>query len=131
MFNKFLLTIAIHNQEKSLWELKTWSLQGKFFDLLPNSFNKFFEEMYASQSGEFPSGCTWKFDCLNFYCVLLKEIIFAVGVFWEQFWQTFISVDTVVTFTFQSNQGHPATECFQIPQNCLKRFSQCFRSLFG
>lgn len=30
----FLLTISIHHQEKSLWELTKWPTKGKCFDLL-------------------------------------------------------------------------------------------------
>ena len=39
-----------------LWELIKWSLKGKCLDLLPNSLNLFFNEMYRDQFGEFVCG---------------------------------------------------------------------------
>ena len=39
-----------------LWELIKWSLKRKCLDLLPNSLNLFFNEMYRDQFGEFVCG---------------------------------------------------------------------------
>ena len=52
----FLLTISIHCQEIRLWELLKWSPKRKCFDLLSNSLNSFFKEMYRDQFGEFVCG---------------------------------------------------------------------------
>ena len=49
----FLLTISIHYHEVRLWELRKWSPKRKYFDLLSNSLNSFFKEMYRDQFGEF------------------------------------------------------------------------------
>ena len=49
----FLLTISIDCQEIRLWELIKWSPKRKCFDLLSNSLNLFFKEMYRDQCGEF------------------------------------------------------------------------------
>jgi len=46
----FLLTISIHNLEKSLYEWIKWSPGRKRFDLLTNSLH-YFKEMYENQSG--------------------------------------------------------------------------------
>ena len=49
-------TMSIHNQEKKVkggFEIIT---KRKCFDLLPNSLNSFFKEMYEDQSGEFVFG---------------------------------------------------------------------------
>ena len=43
-----LLTMSIHCQEIRLWALK-WSPKKKCFDLLSNSVNLFFKEMYRDQ----------------------------------------------------------------------------------
>ena len=51
----FLLTISIHYQKKRLLDLIKWSPQGKCFDLLSNSLNLFFKEMYGDQFGAFVS----------------------------------------------------------------------------
>ena len=46
----FLLIIPIHYQKKRLWDLIKWSaLARKCFDLLSNSLNYFFKEMYRDQ----------------------------------------------------------------------------------
>ena len=39
-----------------LWELIKWSPKSKYFDLLSNSVNSFFKEMYKDQFGEFVRG---------------------------------------------------------------------------
>ena len=52
----FLKTVSLHNQKKSLWEFVKWSLKEKCFDLLSNSLNLFFMEMYRDQFGEFVCG---------------------------------------------------------------------------
>ena len=52
----FLLTMSIHCQEKRLWELIKWSPKWKCIDLLWNSLNSFFKEMYGGQFGEFVMG---------------------------------------------------------------------------
>ena len=52
----FLLTISIHCQEIRLWELIKWSPKRKCFDLLSNSLNLSFKEMYRDQFGEFVFG---------------------------------------------------------------------------
>ena len=52
----FPLTISICCQEKWLWELIIWSPKRKCFDLLPNSLNVLFKEVYGHQSGEFVCG---------------------------------------------------------------------------
>ena len=52
----FLLTISIHCQEIRLWELIKWSPKRKCFDLLSNSLNSFFKEIYRDQFGEFVCG---------------------------------------------------------------------------
>ena len=44
----FLLTISIQCQEIRLWELIKWSPKRKCYDLLSNSLNLFFKEMYRS-----------------------------------------------------------------------------------
>ena len=49
----FLLTISIQFQEIRLWELIKWSPERKCFNLLSNSLNSFFKEMYRDQFGEF------------------------------------------------------------------------------
>ena len=49
----FLLKISIHWQEKRLWEFIKWSPKRKYLDLLSNSLNSFFKEMYRDQFGEF------------------------------------------------------------------------------
>ena len=54
----FLLTISIQCQEIRLWELIKWSPKRKYFDLLSNSLNLFFKEMYRDQFGEL--GCGYK-----------------------------------------------------------------------
>ena len=52
----FLLTISIQCQEIRLWELIKWSPKRKCVDLLSNSLNLFFKEMYRDQFGEFVCG---------------------------------------------------------------------------
>ena len=52
----FLLTISIQCQEIRLWELIKWSPKRKYFDLLSNSLNLFFKEMYRDQCGEVACG---------------------------------------------------------------------------
>ena len=52
----FLLTISIQCQEIRLWELIKWSPKRNCFDLLSNSLNLFFKEMYKDQFGEFACG---------------------------------------------------------------------------
>ena len=52
----FLLKISIHWQEKRLWEFIKWSPKRKYLDLLSNSLNSFFKEMYRDQFGEFVCG---------------------------------------------------------------------------
>ena len=54
--SNFLLTISIHYHEMRLWELIKWSPKRKYFDLLSNSLNSFFKEMYRDQFGEFVCG---------------------------------------------------------------------------
>ena len=48
--------MSINNQEKRLRELTKWSPRRKCFDLLSNSLNLFFMEMYEDQFGEFVGG---------------------------------------------------------------------------
>ena len=48
----FLLTIPIPCQEIRFWELMKWSLKRKWFDLLSNSLNFPFKEIYRDQFGE-------------------------------------------------------------------------------
>ena len=48
--------IYIHNQEIRLWELIKWSQKRKCLDLLSNSLNTLFKEMYRDQFGEFVCG---------------------------------------------------------------------------
>ena len=46
--------ISVHCQETRLWELIKWSpKRKKYFDLLSNSLNSFFKEIYRDQFGEF------------------------------------------------------------------------------
>ena len=52
----FLLTISIDCQEIRLWELIKWSSKSKCFDLLSNSLNTFFKEIYRDQFGEVVCG---------------------------------------------------------------------------
>ena len=52
----FLLKISILNHKESLEELIKWSPIEKFVDLLWNSLNLFFKEMYGDQSGKFACG---------------------------------------------------------------------------
>ena len=52
----FLQTISTQCQEIRLWELIKWSPKRKYFDLLSNSLNLFFKEMYRDQFGEFACG---------------------------------------------------------------------------
>ena len=49
----FLPMISVHCQETRLWELIKWSPKRKYFDLLSNSLNSFFKEIYRDQFGEF------------------------------------------------------------------------------
>ena len=39
-----------------LWELIKWSHERRYLDLLSNSLNSFFKEMYRDQFGEFVCG---------------------------------------------------------------------------
>ena len=48
--------MSILNHKESLGELIKWSPIEKFFDLLSNSLNLFFTEMYGDQSGKFACG---------------------------------------------------------------------------
>ena len=52
----FLLMISIQCQEIRLCELIKWSPKRKCLDLLSNSLNSFFKEMYGDQFGEFMCG---------------------------------------------------------------------------
>ena len=52
----FLPMISVHCQETRLWELIKWSANRKCFDLLSNSLNSFFKEIYRDQFGEFVCG---------------------------------------------------------------------------
>ena len=52
----FLLTIPIPCQEIRFWELMKWSLKRKWFDLLSNSLNFPFKEIYRDQFGELVCG---------------------------------------------------------------------------
>ena len=52
----FLKTISLHNQENRLGELMKKLPKRKCFDLLSNSLNLFFMEMYKDQFGEFECG---------------------------------------------------------------------------
>ena len=52
----FLKTISLHNQENRLGELMKKLPKRKCFDLLSNSLNLFFTEMYKDQFGEFECG---------------------------------------------------------------------------
>ena len=52
----FLLTISIPCLEIRLWEVMKWSLKRRSFDLLSNSLNCLFKEMYRHQFGEFVHG---------------------------------------------------------------------------
>ena len=52
----FLLTISIPCQEIRLWELMKWSLKRKCFDLLSDSLNFFFKEIYRDRFGELECG---------------------------------------------------------------------------
>ena len=54
--SNFLLTISTHCQEIRLRELIKCSPKRKYFDLLSNSLNAFFKEMYGDQFGEFVCG---------------------------------------------------------------------------
>ena len=51
-----LLKISIHWQEKRLWEFIKRSPKRKYLDLLSNSLNSFFKEMYRDHFGEFVCG---------------------------------------------------------------------------
>ena len=82
----FLPTISIPFQEIRLWEIMKWSLKRKCFDLLWNSLNWFFKEMYTDQFGEICM-CTlglkgWKYSiiiylsgklCFNLNCLHSRE----------------------------------------------------------
>ena len=70
-----LLTISIHCQEIRLWELITWSPKRKCFDLLSNSLNLFFKEMYRDQFGEFACGY-WGFQ--NLYGMVWTPIRYVI-----------------------------------------------------
>ena len=52
----FLPMISVQCQETRLWELIKWSSKRKCFDLLSNSLNSFFKEIYRDQFGEFICG---------------------------------------------------------------------------
>lgn len=52
----FLLTISIHSQEIRLGNLIKSSPTRKCLDLISNSLNAFFKEIYGDQFGEFVSG---------------------------------------------------------------------------
>ena len=52
----FLKTISLHNQENRLGELMKKLPKRKCFDLLSNSLNLFFMEMYRNKFGEFVCG---------------------------------------------------------------------------
>ena len=49
----FLITISLHNQVNRLGELMKKLPKRKCFDLLSNSLNLFFMEMYRDKFGEF------------------------------------------------------------------------------
>ena len=69
----------VHNQKKRLWELINYQ-QRESFDLLPNSSNLLFKDMYGDQSGEFECRCmkimkfctTWSSLCLILHPAVLK-----------------------------------------------------------
>ena len=75
----FLLTMSIDCQEIWLWELINWSPKRKCLDLLSNSLNSFFKEMYRDQFGEFVCGywgvlrSCWKVVGVCTFIVWLKE----------------------------------------------------------
>ena len=52
----FLITISLHNQVNRLGELMKKLPKRKCFDLLSNSLNLFFMEMYRDKFGEFVCG---------------------------------------------------------------------------
>ena len=54
--NFLLLMIPIQCQEVRLWELIKWSPKRKCFDLLSNSLDSFFKELYRDHWGEFVWG---------------------------------------------------------------------------
>ena len=77
----FLLTISIPCQEIRLWELMKWSLKRKCFDLLSNSLNLFFKEMYRDQFGELVCGycglLVWKKqNCCHPVVTIWKFMVF-------------------------------------------------------
>ena len=54
--HQFSPNISKDCEEIMLWELINWSLKRKCFDLISNSLNTFFKEMYRDQFGEFICG---------------------------------------------------------------------------
>ena len=73
--SNFLLTISLHYHEMRLWELIKWSPKRKYFDLLSNSLNSFFKEMYRDQFGEFVLQWCQTRLILCFLCFLILTII--------------------------------------------------------
>ena len=54
--SNFLLTMSKPYHEMRLWELIKWSPKRKYFDLLSNSLNSFFKEIYRDEFREFVCG---------------------------------------------------------------------------
>ena len=83
--SNFLITIPIHYHEMRLWESIKWSLKRKYFDLLSNSLNSLFKEMYRDQFGEFVFGY-WGLkgylnycQCLNVMCLSrVNDVIISI-----------------------------------------------------
>ena len=81
----FLLTISIQCQEISLWEVIKWSPKRKCLDLLSNSLNAFFKEMYRDQFGEFVCG----YQCFSnqVYITCLKfTVVGHITFIWISCW---------------------------------------------
>ena len=65
---KVLPTKARYHQRKRKWELIQWSPKRKCFDLLSNSLNELFKELYWDQFREFVCG-HWGLLALEKQCV--------------------------------------------------------------
>ena len=95
----FLPMISVHCQEIRLWELIKWSPKRKCFDLLSNSLNSFFKEIYRGQFGEFVYGY-WGFKGLSgkesgveMHFAIVSGIITGDALF--SYWPIFFSLSRV------------------------------------
>ena len=101
----FLLTLSIQNQEKRLWELVKWSPYEKCIDILSNSLNLFFMEMYRDQFGEFVCGCWGLKGEINFLSGSPSHNNILVIFFnktWKS-WRNFFKFQSMSIFAIRRN----------------------------